>query len=107
MVRFTRLLATRLRRSANHPTRALGARPASAEAWARLEYACTAPLLSAAATHQRELMQENVRLSITLIGQQGRGAVARILAACNGEIPEASAAVRVALAVAEALGHTA
>jgi hypothetical protein len=115
MVPFTRFFATRLRRLAWRPARAtdarsahsLGVRSASAEAWARLERALLAPSGPAAETRARELAQENVRLALTLIGQQGRGAVARILAACDGEPAEASEAIRVALAVAGALGHSA
>lgn len=115
MVPFTRLFATRLRRLGWQPARAtdarsaysLGVRSASAEAWARLERALLAPSASASETRERELAHENVRLAVTLIGQQGRGAVARILAACDGEPAEASDAIRIVLAVAGALGHSA
>lgn len=109
MLRFSRTLATRLRRLA-HPTgltsRSLGTRPASAEAWARLERALTATAIPAPASRRRELAHEQVRLTVTIVGQQGAEAVARIRAAGAEGGMAGREALRVALAVATALGHT-
>ena len=107
MTRITRMLATRLRRIAL-PSRVAGTpRTSAAEAWTRLELAPTAPTLAPSATRRRELVQEGTRLSITLVGQQGRGALARILATCDGDVHQAGEAVRIAIAMAATLGHTA
>ena len=108
MFRFSRSLATRLRRiarpQAQHP-RSLGTRPASAEAWARLERALTATALPAPATRRRELAHEQLRLTITLVGQQGPSAVRRIRASGADESTPVGEALGIALAVAAALGY--
>jgi len=106
MTRITRMLATRLRRIASPPRSTTSARTSATDAWARLDEALTAPLPAAGAIRRRELVREGTRLSITLLGQQGRSAMARILAACDGDVHEAHDAVRIALAVAATLGHT-
>ncbi len=106
MIRFTRTLATRLRRLALPPYLALGARTAAADAWTRLDRALAAPDGADRVTRHRELSQENVRLSVTLIGQQGRGALERIVTARDGTPGEPAGAIHIALAVAESLGHT-
>lgn len=106
MIRVTRSLATRLRRLAHRPYRTLGARTPAAEAWMRLDRALSAPEHADAATRRRELAQENVRLAVTLLGQEGRGALLRLAATRDGAPHEAKGAVRVVLAVAAALGHT-
>lgn len=106
MIRFTRTLATRLRHLTHPRGRVSGTRTPAAEAWTRLARALATPERADGATRHRELAQENVRLAITLIGQQGRGALERVVATRDGAPHEAEGAVRVALAVAEALGHT-
>ncbi|MFP5355403.1 MAG: hypothetical protein ACLGIK_09660 [Gemmatimonadota bacterium] len=103
---YTRSLATRLRRLVHPPHRTLGARTPAAEAWTRLGRALSAPERAAAATRQRELAQENMRLAVTLLGQEGRGALERLAAARDGAPHEATEAVRAVMAVAAALGHT-
>jgi len=109
MNRLSRLLATRLRRLAGSGATTSGARSARrravTDAWARLQRALVAPEAHPLATRRRELANEDVRLVVTLVGQQGRTAVARILAACNGNPLDASGAATVALAVAASLGH--
>jgi len=88
------------------PSRSLGTRPASAEAWARLERALSATAIPALATRRRELAHEQVRLTVTLVGQQGAAAVSRIQA-CGGEGGAAGReALQVALFVAGTLGRT-
>lgn len=106
MTRFTRSLATRLRRLAAPQAstrRSLGPRPAVAEAWERLERALSADALPAPATRRRELAHEQLRLTVTLVGQQGDGAVARIRSIGRDE-PDAEAR-RIALAVAASFRH--
>jgi hypothetical protein len=104
MLRFSRLLATRLRRAA-FPAPRPPVHATSLDRWARLASALEATDERATVVRERELAQENLRLAITLIGQQGRAAFARVLAACNGEVAEATLPVRVALEVARGLGH--
>ncbi|MCC6929724.1 MAG: hypothetical protein IT359_12100 [Gemmatimonadaceae bacterium] len=109
MLRLSRTLATRLRRLAHplgHSSRSLGARPASAEAWARLERALNATAIPAPATRRRELAHEQLRLVVTLVGQQGAEAVSRIREAGRDGGTTGAEALRVALFVATTLGHT-
>jgi hypothetical protein len=104
MIRFSRSLATRLRRAAfPAPRPVAGTLPL--DPWARLSAALALTGEPAASVRETELAQENLRLAVTLIGQQGRVAFARVLAACDGEVGEAALPVRVALAVARGLGH--
>lgn len=104
MLRFSRLLATRLRRAAfPAPLPPGGAAPL--DAWGRFALALERADSNEASVRERELAEENLRLAITLIGQQGRTAFARVLAACNGEVGEATLPVRVALDVARGLGQ--
>jgi hypothetical protein len=107
MTRITRMLATRLRRIASPPRATMTARTSASEAWLRLDQALATTTLAPHDVRRREWIQEGTRLSITLIGQQGRGAIARVLAACDGNISEAGDAVRIALSVGATLGHTA
>jgi hypothetical protein len=101
------MLATRLRRIASPPRAIVPSRTPAAEAWARLEASLATTTHAPAAVRRCEWAQEGTRLSITLLGQQGRGALARILATCDGDVHDASDAVRIALALAATLGHTA
>lgn len=107
MTRITRMLATRLRRIASPSRLPHTARTAAAEAWGRLEASLTAPVVAPGDARRQEWVQEGTRLSITLIGQQGRGALARILAACDGDVHQSNEAVRIALSLAVSLGHRA
>ncbi len=86
MLRFTRILATRLHRCAAPARRALGVGQGRGDAWSRLELAVTALTPSAEALRRRELSQENVRLAVTLIGQQGARVIDRVMLACEGDL---------------------
>ncbi|HEX4933056.1 MAG TPA: hypothetical protein VFV33_07760 [Gemmatimonadaceae bacterium] len=110
MLRLSRSLATRLRRLAaprGGLPRSSAPRPPSAEAWARLERALTATALPAPATRRRELAHEQVRLTVTLVGQQGTAAVSRIRATAHAGGLAGDEAREVALSVAAAMGHPA
>lgn len=105
MLRFSRSLATRLRRAAFPAPRPLVA-TAPTDVWGRFQVALRVTDAPAAAIRERELAEENLRLAVTLLGQQGTRAYPHVLAACDGELESASPAVRVALALAHALGLT-
>lgn len=103
MIRFSRSLATRLRRAAFPAPRPLVA-TAPADVWGRFQAALEAPEARADIVRERELAEENLRLAVTLLGQQGARAMSRMLAVCDGEVESAGPALRVALSLAEAVG---
>ena len=103
MLRFTRILATRLHRSAAPARRALGVGQGRGDG-SRLELAVTALTPSAEALRRRELSQENVRLAVTLIGQQGARVIDRVMLACEGDLGLDASAQRLLLTLARALG---
>lgn len=112
MIRFSRMLATRLRRLAFPATRPLGASrplgaPGARDVWSRFQHALLTSDSSRDDVRRRELMEENLRLAITLLGQRRRVALARVLAACDGELRDAGLAIRIALALAGRQGNDA
>ena len=104
MLRFTRILATRLHRCAAPARRAVGVGQERGDAWSRLDLAVTALTPSAEALRRRELSQENVRLAVTLIGQQGARVIDRVMLACEGDLGLDASAQRLLLTLARALG---
>ncbi|HMN08531.1 MAG TPA: hypothetical protein PKC83_07055 [Gemmatimonadaceae bacterium] len=105
MTRFPRKVATRLQRLAYPTVAARGALAARADAGTRFARAFASPGRTHADTRRRELAQENLRLAVTLIGQQGIAALERAIAP-RGAARRDTEAVRAALAVAEALART-
>ncbi len=103
MIRFSRLLATRLRRAAFPAPRPLVA-TAPTDAWGRFQAALSVADAPTNVVRERELAEENLRLAVTLLGQQGIRALPHVLAACDGEVESATLPVRVALALAESVG---
>lgn len=103
MIRFTRSLATRLRRAAFPAPRPQVA-TAPADAWGRFLAALIAADAPADVVRDRELAEENLRLAVTLLGQHGRRTLAYVLAACDGEVDTATQPVRIALDVAGRTG---
>jgi hypothetical protein len=103
MIRFTRSLATRLRRAAFPAPRPQVA-AAPTDAWGRFLAALVVAHAPAEVVRERELAEENLRLAVTLLGQHGRRALAHVLAACDGEVDTATLPVQIALEVAEVAG---
>ncbi len=71
MIRFTRSLATRLRRAAFPAPRPLVA-TAPTDAWGRFLAALAVADAPPHVVRERELAEENLRLAVTLLGQHGR-----------------------------------
>ncbi len=103
MYRLSRSLATRLRRAA-FPAPRPQPPVVPADPWIRLERALTAPADPDHVTRQRELVEENLRISVTLLGQQGATVLARVLAACAGDATGSSAPACIALELARRAG---
>jgi len=104
MYRLSRSLVTRLRRAA-FPAPRPQPPVLTADPWRRFERALIAPADPNHVTRRRELTEENLRLSITLVGQRGPAAFARALAACGGNVTQASVPVGIALDLARRAGH--
>ena len=104
MLRFTRILATRLQRFAAPSRRVVAACPGRGDAWSRLDVALTALAPSAEALRLRELAEENLRLAVTLVGQQGLTVVDRVLLACEGDLATDAHTHRFLLTFALAVG---
>lgn len=103
MYRLSRSLATRLRRAA-FPAPRPQPRVVPADPWIRFDRALTPPADPDHVTRQRELVEENLRLAITLVGQQGPAAIARVLVVCGSQVTAGSTPAGIVLQLAQRFG---
>lgn len=113
MSKLTRYLATRLRRiasatpsSATYALRA-GVGAEAVTSWDRLDAFITHRAAPVQELHERELVQENARASIALIGQDGRRLVRRVIQLHEAGRATVSEPALLTLALAHAHGDAA
>ena len=104
MKRLSRVLAGRLQRLVTRSAVSAD-QSATADVWSRLDTLFCDDLASAGDVRRRELAQENARLAVTLIGQQGDRVVRR--ASSAGDCTGSADGSRFVLELARELGNTA